>query len=330
MSDSPFEHALVTGATGFIGKRLVQRLQSEGVRVRALVLPQEDVPEDWNGVEVVRGDVTDPGSVAEALEGVERVFHLVALVGDWGPEERFVRVTVGGTHVVLAEAARRSVRVVLVSSVVVYGASIGTHVCAEELPMGEPVGVYSRTKQVQEQLAWDLVRRRGLALTVVRPTNVYGPGSLPWVELLCERLRKWGPMLVGSGNQNAGLVYVDNVVDILVRAASRDVAIGRIYNACDELDVTWREYVAELAALIDARPPWGVPRIAGSASAFLSETLWSWLGREDSPPVSREGLNLIGSHFRVPAERARRELGHDASVHSHRAAMRAIAEALGC
>ena len=328
MKESAFTTALVTGATGFIGKRLVRRLQADGVRVRALVLPGELLPENWEEVEVVRGDVTDPVAVSKALEGVERVFHLVAIVQDWGPEERFVRVTIGGTHVVLAEAARRSIRAVLVSSVVVYGASIGTTICSEEQPFGPPVGVYSRTKQAQERLAWGLAERRALPLTVVRPTNVYGPGSVPWVEMLCESLRGFGPMLVGRGDQNAGLVHVDNVVDVLVRAASVEEAIGRVYNACDELDVTWRDYISSLADMLGVARPWGVPAPASRAVAALSEATWTFLGREDSPPVSREGLNLIGSHFRVPARRAREELRHDPGKNPHAEALAAIAASL--
>ncbi len=328
MSAPAFQTALVTGATGFIGKRLVHRLCAEGVRVRALVLPGEELPEEWEGVDVVRGDVTDPTAVSTALAGMERVFHLVAIVQDWGPEERFVRVTIGGTHIVLAEAARRSIRAVLVSSVVVYGASIGTEICVEDLPLGPPVGVYSRTKQFQERLAWELAEKRGLSLSVVRPTNVYGPGSLPWVEMLCDRLRGFGPMLVGSGNQNAGLVHVDNVVDVLVRAASLDVAVGRVYNACDELNVTWRGYISSLADMIGVARPWGLPAFTCRMAAALSEAAWTFLDREDSPPVSREGLNLIGSDFRVPAERARQELGHDPEENSHEAALAAIAATL--
>ena len=328
MSAPTFQTALVTGATGFIGKRLVHRLQSDGVRVRALVLPGEEAPREWEDVAIVRGDVTDPIAVSAALDGVDRVFHLVAIVEDWGPEERFVRVTIGGTHIVLAEAARRGIRAVLVSSVVVYGTALATSVCTEDLPLGAPVGVYSRTKQLQERLARELAERRGLALTVVRPTNVYGPGSLPWVTMLCDRLRGYGPMLVGGGAQNAGLVHVDNVVDVLVRAASVEVAVGRIYNACDELDVSWRQYMTSLADIIGEGPPWALPAFAARTAAALSEATWTLLDREDSPPVSREGLNLVGSDFRVPAERARIELGHDPGQHPHGAALAAIAAAL--
>jgi nucleoside-diphosphate-sugar epimerase len=297
---------LVTGATGFIGRRLVSRLLDDGHRVHALVLPNEDPPV---GVEVRRGDVTDPDSVRTAFEGVDRVIHLVACMDDWGPAELFTGITAGGTHIVLAEAARRSARAVLVSSIVIYGDAIGRDVCGEDHPFGLPMSIYGRTKQLQERIARRMEATRGLALTVVRPANVYGAGSGPWVLELIERLRKKNPVIVGKGDQNAGLVHVENVVDLLVRAALEDRAIGRTYNACDNLDITWGRYIHDLARIAGTPPPRSLPGWLASSAEKLSRFFW----RRSRPPISREGLNLIGSHHRIPNDRAREELGLDLS-----------------
>ncbi|MEM9692187.1 MAG: NAD-dependent epimerase/dehydratase family protein, partial [Myxococcota bacterium] len=184
------EPIVVTGATGFIGRSLVNRLLEEGYRkVRALVLPADPLPRAWLGpepgrdrVDIVRGDVTRLGDVAAVMGDAKTVFHLAAKVGDWGHPEEHHRITVMGTEHVLGEAARRQARVIMTSSVVVYGRQIGQKVCDEQTPMGAPLGPYSASKQAQERCGLRLEASHGLKLTVVRPTNVYGPGSIPWVH----------------------------------------------------------------------------------------------------------------------------------------------------
>jgi nucleoside-diphosphate-sugar epimerase len=187
-------------------------------------------------VEVVRGDVTDRASAERAVRGARVVFHLAAVVSDSGDERVFQRVTVGGTDNVLGAAAAEGARAVLVSSVVAYGDALRGDACDEDHPFGRPLGLYSRSKQAQERLARELARTRGLQLTVVRPANVYGPGSKPWMDEVVTQLCKG---LVGGGEGNAVLCHVGNLVDLLARAGNGSQALGRSYNAADGSDVTW-------------------------------------------------------------------------------------------
>jgi nucleoside-diphosphate-sugar epimerase len=161
-------------------------------------------------------------------------------------------------------------------------------------------------------------------VTIVRPTNVYGAGSRPWVDTALSVLRKGQPMLIGDGRQCAGLTHVDNVVDVLVRAANTPAAVGRCYNASDDNGITWREYFSELAALVGAPPPRSIPRTVASIAAVGCEAAYRLLRIEERPPLTREAFNLVGSHFRVPIERARAELGYEPRV-SHAEAMKDIA-----
>ena len=322
------EPALVTGATGFIGRALVERLLHEGVRVRALVLPDEATEGVLPaGVELLRGDIADALAVSAAMRGAGTVFHLAAVVGDWGAEEIFRRVTEGGTRNVFGAAAEAGTRVVLASRVVVYGTSIHTEVCSEDLPHGRALGPYSRSKQQQEHLAWEFARSRQVKCTVVRPTNVYGPGSRPWVDQVVARLKTGALVLISGGEQNAGLVYVDNVVDVLVRAARTDAAIGRTYNACDDSEITWKQYFSDLARLVRAKPPPSIPWPAAQLGAYACEAAWRLLRLQSHPPLTCEALNLVGSHHRVPIARARRELGYAPGV-DYETGMRAVARYL--
>lgn len=304
----------VTGAAGFIGRYLVERLLAEGQAVRALLLPEEREPDDWRGrVEVVRGDVADRGAMARAVEGVGTVVHLAAVVGDWGPESLFRRVTVDGTDHVL-RPLERGTRVVLASSIVVYGDHLARGACPESTPFGRAVGPYGRAKQAQERLAWRLAKEGGLSLSVVRPANVFGVGSRPWVEMVLPLLRARQPTLVGGGAFAAGLCHVHNLVDLLWLAATRADAVGRAYNAADGSEITWQQYFGDLAKAIGAPSPRSIPRLAAGPLAAVSELAWRAMGRETRPPMTREALALVGSANRIPIDRARRQLGYEPRI----------------
>jgi len=309
------EPILVTGATGFIGRRLVRRLLHEGYQPRLFVRATSPLEEVWEGLPIERGDVTELDTVHRALRGVATVIHLAAKVGDWGREAEHQATTVRGTEHVLSEAARVEARVILASSVVVYGEQLGRTVCDEHLPLGRKTyGPYGRAKQAQERIARQLEAQRGLRVTIVRPTNVFGPRSATWVDAPVEVFRQGLPGLIGDGKRDAGLTYVDNVVDVFVRAAERPDAAGRIYNANDENGVTWRRYFSELADLVGAKRPRSLPAPVASLLARGASATWRALGREDRPPLTPEALHLLSAHHRVPIARACRELGYKPAV----------------
>ena len=311
---------LVTGATGFIGRRLAARLGRDGRTVRALVLPDEDparVPElaalaAAGRLEVVRGDVTDAATVDAAARGADAVYHLAAVVGDWGPEARFERINVGGTRNVLdAAAAAGAGRVVMVSSIVVYGSQLRTGPADEDAPREDGVGPYGRTKRASEELALDYHAFGRVPVAIVRPGNVYGPGSGLWVDELAGLLRRGLAMWLDDGGGDAQLAYVANVVDVIARAGATPAAAGRIYNATDDAGVTWRTYLEDLAAAAGAPPPRRhVPARVAAAAAAVMERAWRAARRPRRPLLTREAVQLLASRVAVPSRRAAAELGY--------------------
>lgn len=297
---------LVTGGAGFLGRALVAQLLRLGsCRVRVLALPQEAIPGDWNGhVEVVRGDITRLADVERALHGCRHVFHLAALVGDAGSDAEHERVTVGGTAHVFDVATRQDVAVVLTTSICAYGDAIQRRVCAEDVPPGQAQGPYGRAKQGQEAVAWRF-RDLGGRVCVVRPANIVGPGSGPWVTDAAQALRHRLPALVGGGQGNAALAVVDNVADFLVLAAQSPEAWGQAYNVHDGLGVTWRQYFGDLATLLGAPAPRSIPRGLAYLAAHASEPVFRRLLVRQRPPVTREALNLIAWDSRFPVDKAR-------------------------
>ncbi len=319
---------LVTGATGFIGSRLIDRLLAEGLHPRALVLPGDSPPEKWRQrVTVVRGDVCDKRSVHPAVDGCRTVFHLAAVVSDWGPNSQHRRVTVEGTETVLRQAAAQHARVILASSIAAYGDNLSKRPCDEDTPVGAPLGAYSASKQAQERIARRLEAQQSLKVTIIRPANVIGAGSVPWVKMACAQLRAKMPCLVDGGRRTAALTHVDNVVDVFVRAAAMPKTVGRVYNAADGHDITWLRYFTELAQLCGAPPPKPLSRWVAQLAAHTLPHGHYWLRRPGRPAITREALNLVGSSLRIPIVRAERELGYTPLV-SYPQAMREIAASL--
>lgn len=302
---------LVTGATGCIGKVLVRKLLEQDIKVKALVLPDDPLPEEWGGrVEVVRGNIVKRGDVEVALEGVKTVFHLAAIVTDWGAETVFWDIGVNGSMHLFEYASKQDVRVILASSIVVYGENIGCGVCDEETPCGSAFGPYSRVKREQEDLAWKYHEEKNLRVTVLRPANVYGPGSGPWVHQVLDALKKGQFSLVNGGDYCAGLVHVETVTDVMLLVAASDKAIGQIYNICDENGITWKRYFTDLAAIAGCREPRSVPGFLVSPLASVVELIWRRFNLQSHPPLTRESLNLVSSAHKISVEKIKIELNY--------------------
>ena len=215
----------------------------------------------------------------------------------WGDRVRVLRGDIANADEV--RAALDGIRTVLHTAAVV----------SEDLEPGRPIGAYSFYKQQQEALAWQFQRERGLKLSVVRPSKVFGPGSRPWVHEAAQALRRGSPTLVGGGDYNPGLVYVDNLVDILLRAASLPQAQGRAYNGYDGTAATLRQYFTDLARIVGAPAPRVMPRWFASLLAAVIEPAWRLLRLKSRPLLTRDSLRMLSSEYRISQERARAELG---------------------
>jgi nucleoside-diphosphate-sugar epimerase len=218
----------VTGACGFIGAALAERLRADGDTVIGV---------DLAGEPDRRADVADPSSTVAALAGADAIVHAAALVAERGRMEDFVRVNVRGTRNVLDAAAGR--RTVVLASVAGWGYEFQRELDEDSPP--RPCGLpYIDTKGAAETLAL----RRGA--TVIRPGDVYGPGSMPWVIRPLEMMRAGRFFLPAPGDGVMTPVHVDDLVDAIARALRQPRAAGRAYTVWDGEPVTAREYFETL------------------------------------------------------------------------------------
>lgn len=301
---------LVTGGPGFIGRRVVRRFLDAGWDATSFSLPGESAPAEWpRDVRMVHGDLRNARDLDRAIDGADLVIHLAAVVGLAGHYQEQWDVIAGGTRQLCEAAAGR--RMVVASSIAVYGTLIQTQTCREDDGHGPWAGAYGWAKQGQESAAIDVAARTGSALTLIRPANVYGlGGASAWGDRLIAAIRASGGAVIGDAeNNNAGLVFVENLADALFLAATRPEAIGRTYNVCDGETVSWRRFMDDMANLADMPPPPAIPLADALAALAANEDPANKVPPKDPALGSMEGLNLVGFDNRIDASRIRTELG---------------------
>jgi nucleoside-diphosphate-sugar epimerase len=200
---------------------------------------------------------------------------------------------------------------VVVSSIAAYGSRIQTETCNEQTGHGPWQGAYGRAKQGQETVALQFAEAYDLLLTIIRPANVYGlGGASAWGDRLLEAIRATGGGVIGDAERNqAGLVYVENLADAILLATTRQEAIGRIYNVCDENGVTWRRFMDDMAHLAGCPPPPCYPLAPVLQMAGCNEDPATLVPPRDPSVPSLEAMNLIGFDNRFDSARIRGELG---------------------
>ncbi|WP_405827032.1 NAD-dependent epimerase/dehydratase family protein [Streptomyces sp. NBC_00105] len=265
---------LVTGASGFVGSAVVQRLVQQGVPVRVLV-HRAEVPSGV-GVESVRGDLVRCGSVRGLCDGVGAVLHLAARIG--GTQEECRAVNVEGTRALLAEAERAGVRrIVQLGTAAVY--RDGAHRGAVEGELAEePESVTSVTRLVGERM----VLAAGGA--VVRPHLVYGRGDR-WVVPSLVRLLARLPHWVDGGRARMSMVSVDALAGAIAELAVREEGVGGVLHAGHPEPVSARELVGTVAREL------GLPLPRGEVD--LSGALELLGGPEGPDPVVRRQVSLF-------------------------------------
>jgi len=244
----------LTGAGGYVGRRVARRLTASGLKVRGLVPAWEDLPPDLPGVELVRGDVLDPASLAPHGAGVTAVVHAAAAMLP-NPPEKVRSVNVDGTrHVLAAAQAWRARRVVYVSAV---SAAYGKKNC------------YGQSKVEAETL----VAASGIPWVVLRPTMVYGEGGGLHFARLVELVKSAPGVfpVFGPGTAKLQPVHVADVANAVQLALAREEALGGTWGVSGASVVTFDELVTRVAdALGVTRTLVHVPLPLAMAAATLA------------------------------------------------------------
>lgn len=241
---------LVTGGSGFIGSNLVKRLLEEANTVRVLVRPNSENVYRLSemNVEIAEGDVTEPESLNNAMQGVTQVFHTAGVMNNDWDSTHFTNVD--GTRNVLDAALQNNIeRLLYLSDIEVYDVANARKgsLITEEWPLQSDqnqMGPYIHSRIEAEKLVTSAFTENGLKTTIVRASMVIGPmGRQLFFPQLGYQYKDKLFLMLRSGSNMLPLIYVENIADAMVRVIQEDKAIGQIYNLVDDPEITVKDYI---------------------------------------------------------------------------------------
>lgn len=318
----------LTGGTGLVGSHVARRLRADGVEVVCLQRPTSDTGFLKSiGCRIVTGDVRDePDRAAERMAGCDGLVHAAALVYSGASWPKARAVNVKGTEHVLRSAARAGiVRAVHISSVAVYG-DVSAPV-DENTPTDAPLRrdeIYARSKRAAEAVAFRVHRQEGVAVSVLRPSVVYGERDRLFTPILARLLRLPLTPLLGAGDSTLPVVYAGNVASAVVDALSRGAAGGRAFVLGADVPLTQRRLLRGLAralgrtsrlvSLPEGLVRWGARlgdtlglSVPGARQLALRRIVR--LATTDNPYSSRRAREVLGWEPRYDAAEALERTG---------------------
>jgi 2-alkyl-3-oxoalkanoate reductase len=315
----------ITGASGFIGGKIAERLLGEGRRVR--VLARRPLPGlEKLGAEVVVGDLADSVALRRGCEGVGTVFHVAARVGVWGPAADFFKVNVEGTRAVIAACREADVpRLINTSSPSAVYTGSDLRGVNESMPLcTRAPSPYPTSKAAAERLVGE-ANSPELATVSLRPHLVWGPGDKNLIPRVIHLARQGRLKIIGSGRNKVDLTHITNVVDAHLLAertlatsnpigySASDVVYpgGKAYFISNGEPVTLWDWINELLRGI------GVPEVkkqislnAASFAGGVLETLWRVLPLKSEPPMTRFIAKEMATDHWFDISAARRDLAY--------------------
>jgi farnesol dehydrogenase len=319
------KNVFVTGATGFIGERLVQKLADRGCMVRAL--SRRDVPPSppgfddktnnlWkrDNVQIVRGDITDIDSLRRGMQGCEAVFHLAAYAKNWAPDpQTYVEMNIQGMRNVFAAAKEHGVRrVVWTSTCVTIGPTAPDTIGDEDMPRitSRYLTEYEETKSIAEKEAQGMARE-GFPVVIVNPTRVYGPGNLTEgnsaTRLIDDYDRGRLPFLLNFGRNIGNWAMVDDVAEGHIAAMERG-RIGERYLLGGE-NASLRAFFRAIDQASGKRH-FQIPMLTMTPLAFawILKKRAEWFGAH--PAITPGWIRTFAADWVYSIAKAERELGY--------------------
>lgn len=252
--DSTIPPILITGATGFLGTRIVQQLQASSRRLRTTsrrASPQQPLP-DYRSV-----DLTDKIAVADLVGGVETIVHSAGLIHGYGvashPDEAYWRVNTRGTETLIrAAAAAGCRRFVLVSSISVYGRQQPPYL---ESARCFPHTAYAKSKLAAEEIAAQIAQENGIELLILRMAPICGEGACGNIDRLIQAIDRGRFIWIGNGTNSKTLIHVDDAASACVAAACADkIGEGGVYNVAAPPS-TMNAIVGSIAGVLGQKVP---------------------------------------------------------------------------
>lgn len=312
------QKVLVTGASGFLGRRVVEVLVQKGYPVRALIRKLSNTKKlEECGAEIFYGDVADRESLGAAIRDVEMVVHAAADTA--GTERDGEWSTIRGTENVLEFCRQDGIRkLIYISSCAVYGVAdfgkgeiIKEDGSLERFP--EKRGFYSWSKLKADQIVDKAIKEGELPIFSLRPGTIWGPGGEVFTPMMGFSLGDRLFAVIGNGKFVLPFVYIDNLVEAIVRGIESQNTAGGVYNVVDPERITKRDYMNSLIRKIHPRASClYIPYFLLYVTVSIQEKIFSWMGRK--PFLTRYRLDSSQKSILYDSTKIQKELGWHPSV----------------
>jgi len=296
----------VTGALGFIGRSVADAYRARGAEVRGVDMNAEPASS------VVAGDVSEPGPWQAHAAGCDLVVHTAAAVSNVADPQQSWRVNVRGTrHVLDAAATGGSKRFVHFSSAAVYGHERPDPV-DERYPVRMTGATYGDTKIAAEQVVLQAHAAVEVTATILRPGDVYGPGSRPWTIVPIEMLRHRRVVLPARGRGAFNPVFIDDLVDAVLLAAEAETAAGQVFNVTGGTAVDTTAFFAHYSRMLGMAPAPVAPTAVAVVVAEVLGRVTRALGQPSE--ASAATMRMLAATGTISIDKARRVLGYEPRV----------------
>ena len=303
---------LITGATGFIGSYIAERLLKDGEEVIALVRKTSNTAFlNKIGVKFAYGDINDPDSVRMAMKGIEVVYHSAALADEWISPKEAHRVNVEGTKILLDAARDEKVkRFVFISSLAVLGMR-DHHGTGADAPYHKSGDSYIDTKIDSERLVMEYYKTYKLPVTVVRPGFVFGPRDNKLIPRLSERLKAKQFMFVGSGRNKINAVYIENLADAIVLAAKNEKGIGQAYNVTNDSNMTLEDLIYKITDIWKfEKPKKHIPKFLAYLACSVLTALARLTKQKKPPYITKTRIKFLSLNLDFDISKTKKDLGY--------------------
>lgn len=311
---------LVTGATGFVGSHIAEKLKNEGEEVRALARSSSNADFFKKiGVEVFNGDVTDYDSVKEAVKGIDRVYHAAAVTDEWVGKKEAIEVNVEGTRNLLNASLENKVeQFFFISTLGVMG--LRNHYGTGNVPDYEEDDKktsdnYIDTKIEAEKLVKIFHKEANLPTAILRPGFVYGPRDMKLIKRLVEKIHSGKFAFIGNGKNILDIVYASNFADAVILAGKTEKAIGQAYNVTDDSGIDMETFIFKITDLWGLeRPTKYIPIPVAKVLTNIIEGTARLLRKKTPPVLTKTRLKFMSLNLDFDISKTREELGYNPKV----------------
>jgi nucleoside-diphosphate-sugar epimerase len=306
MEQTQYHKVFVTGALGFVGRAISARYRALGAETRGL-----DVRAD-PAAGIVAGDVTRPEEWPEAIRGCDLVIHTAAIVTNNATRAEAWRVNVLGTRRVLDAAKRAGVkRFVHISSLAAMRFILDDQAdeAASVMPTGNP---YVDTKIASEQTVLAAHAAGELTCTIIRPADVYGPGSRPWTLIPVQMIQKGLFLLPAHGQGVFRAIYIDDLVEGVMLAAEKEEGIGQIFILGGENTITCEKFFGHYYRMLGKGKLRMLSTPVAVAIAEVGRVVFTLLGKPTE--MGRGAMEMLSKKNTVSNAKAHRLLGWQPEV----------------